>query len=95
MYKRQEFVNSLGQIVSTLSGSAISVLSSLAGSLPGLFIKLLLMIISTFFIALDYDRIASFFVRQLSENAQEVFWEIKEYVTGKQFVCKMCIRDRI
>ena len=82
-----EFVNSLGQIVSTLSGSAISVLSSLAGSLPGLFIKLLLMIISTFFIALDYDRIASFFVRQLSENAQEVFWEIKEYVTGTLFVC--------
>ena len=76
-----EFVNSLGQIVSTLSGSAISVLSSLAGSLPGLFI------ISTFFIALDYDRIASFFVRQLSENAQEVFWEIKEYVTGTLFVC--------
>ena len=82
-----EFVNSLGQIVSTLSGSAIGVLSSLAGSLPGLFIKLLLMIISTFFIALDYDRIASFFVRQLSENAQEVFWEIKEYVTGTLFVC--------
>ena len=47
-----EFVNSLGQIVSTLSGSAISVLSSLAGSLPGLFIKLLLMIISTFLLRL-------------------------------------------
>ena len=42
------FVNSLGQIVSTLSGSAITVLSGLAGSLPGLFVKLLLMIISTF-----------------------------------------------
>ena len=81
------FVNSLGQIVSTLSGSAITVLSGLAGSLPGLFVKLLLMIISTFFIAVDYDRIASFFVRQLSENAQTIFWEIKEYVTGTLFVC--------
>lgn len=81
------FVNSLGQIVSTLSGSAITVLSSLASSLPGLFVKLLLMIISTFFIAVDYDRIASFFVRQLSENAQTIFWEIKEYVTGTLFVC--------
>ena len=70
------FVNSLGQIVSTLSGSAITVLSGLAGSLPGLFVKLLLMIISTFFIAVDYDRIASFFVRQLSEPAQTIFWEI-------------------
>ena len=37
--------------------SAITVLSGLAGSLPGLFVKLLLMIISTFFIAVDYDRL--------------------------------------
>ena len=59
----------------------------MAGSLPGLFVKLLMMIISTFFIALDYDRIASFFVRQLSENGRTIFWEIKDYVTGTLFVC--------
>ena len=82
-----EFVDSLGQIVSSLSGSAITVLSSIAGSLPGLFVKLLLMIISTFFIAVDYDRIVTFFVRQLSKNGQIIFWEIKEYVTGTLFVC--------
>lgn len=82
-----EFVNSLGQIVSSLSGRAITALSSMAGSLPGLFVKLLMMIISTFFIALDYDRIASFFVRQLSENGRTIFWEIKDYVTGTLFVC--------
>ena len=83
-----QFVQSIGEIISSVSVSLVGGLSSLlATSLPGLFIKLLLMIISTFFIALDYDRIASFFVRQLSENAQEVFWEIKEYVTGTLFVC--------
>ena len=82
-----EFVNSLGQIVSSLSGRAITALSSMAGSLPVLFVKLLMMIISTFFIALDYDRIASFFVRQLSENGRTIFWEIKDYVTGTLFVC--------
>ena len=81
-------MQSIGEIISSVSVSLVGGLSSLlATSLPGLFIKLLLMIISTFFIALDYDRIASFFVRQLSENAQEVFWEIKEYVTGTLFVC--------
>ena len=82
-----QFVESLGQLVSSLSAGTISVLYSLAGSLPGLFIKLLLMIISTFFIAMDYDRITGFFIRQMSEKAQEVFWEIKTYVTGTLFVC--------
>ena len=82
-----QFVDSLGQLVSSLSAGTISVLYSLAGSLPGLFIKLLLMIISTFFIAMDYDRITGFFIRQMSEKAQEVFWEIKTYVTGTLFVC--------
>ena len=67
-----QFVESLGQLVSSLSAGTISVLYSLAGSLPGLFIKLLLMIISTFFIAMDYDRITGFFIRQMSEKAQEV-----------------------
>ena len=82
-----QFVESLGQLVSSLSAGTISVLYSLAGSLPGLFIKLLLMIISTFLIAMDYDRITGFFIRQMSEKAQEVFWEIKTYVTGTLFVC--------
>ena len=82
-----DFVSSLGQIVSTLSGSAFIMLSGAAGSLPGLFVKLLLMIISTFFIAMDYDRITLFFLRQMSEKTREVFWEIKQYVTGTLFVC--------
>ena len=36
---------------------------------------------------MDYDRITGFFIRQMSEKAQEVFWEIKTYVTGTLFVC--------
>lgn len=82
-----QFVDSLGQLVTSLSTGMISVLYALAGSLPGLCIRMLLMIISTFFIAMDYDRITSFILRQMSETAQEIFMEIKTYVTGTLFVC--------
>ena len=50
-----QFSQSLGQLVSSLSGIAMGWVSGAASSLPGLFISLLLLIISTFFIAADYE----------------------------------------
>lgn len=47
-----QFVQSLGELVTNLSVQAVSILSGYATSLPGLFIRMILMIISTFFIAL-------------------------------------------
>lgn len=83
----EQFVSSLGQIISSLSSGMVSVLSSAAGSLPGLVVKLLLMIIATFFITVDYERITAFILRQMSARAQQVFWQVKNYVTGTLFGC--------
>ena len=82
-----QFVQSLGNMVSSLSVKAMSAVSGLASALPGLFIKLVVMIISTFFIAVDYDRLTGFCLRQLNEKAQNIVVEIKEYVIGTLFVC--------
>lgn len=82
-----QFVQSLGQMVSGLSVGVMGMISGIASSLPGLFIKLLLMIISTFFIAVDYDRLTRFMLRQLNEKASNIFMQIKEYVGGTLFVC--------
>ena len=82
-----QFLQTLGQLISSLSGRAISLLSGGAATLPGLLIKLLLMIISSFFIAMDYRRITSFCMRQLSEKSQRMVLVIKNYVTGTLFVC--------
>lgn len=82
-----ELVQSLGQMVSGLSVGVMGIISGLASSLPGLFIKLLLMIISTFFIAADYDRLTGFMLRQLNEKSNKIFMQIKEYVGGTLFVC--------
>lgn len=82
-----QLVQSLGQLVSGISMKAMGTVSSLASSLPGLFIKLLLMVISTFFISMDYDRLTGFFLSQLGEKAENIFLQIKKYVVGTLFVC--------
>lgn len=82
-----QFTQSLGQMVSGLSVGAMGTISGIASSLPGLFIKLLLMIISTFFIAADYELLTGFFLKQLGGKTQKIFMQVKEYVVGTLFVC--------
>lgn len=81
------FVQSLGQMVSSLSMNAMGHISGAASSLPGLFIRTLIMIISTFFIAADYKKLTDFAMAQLNEKSKAVFLQIKEYVVGTLFVC--------
>ena len=67
--------------------SAMGTISGVASSLPGLFIKLLLMIISTFFIAADYELLTGFFLKQLDGKSKQIFLQVKKYVVGTLFVC--------
>lgn len=82
-----EFVQSIGKLITNLSVEAVGTLSNYASSLPGLFIKILLMIISTFFITGDYDLLVGFVSRQLPEKARGMVYQVKEYVIGTLFVC--------
>lgn len=86
-YFGDQISQSLGQLVSRLSVGSMELVSGVASSLPMLFIRLLLMVISSFFIAMDYDKITGFCIQQLSGKAQEVFLQIKKYVVGTLFVC--------
>lgn len=76
-----------GQMVSSISVTAMSIATSVAYSLPGLFIKLVLMIIASFFIAIDYDRLMGFCLRQFSDEYKLIVLEIKRYVVDTLFVC--------
>lgn len=82
-----QLISSLGQMISNISVAAMGFASGFASSLPGLFIKLVLMIISTFFIASDYEVLRDFCLRQLSPKAKETAMQIKEYVVGTLLVC--------
>lgn len=83
----QQLMQSLGQLISDASVRMMGGLSDVASSLPGLLIKLLLMVISSFFIAMDYDRFVAFFMRQLNEKTQKLCLQVKKYVTGTLFIC--------
>ncbi len=78
---------SMGNIVSGMSSRAVSLLSSVATSLPGLFVRILFMIISTFFIAADYEKLTGFCLNQVSEKTKGLILQIKNYVVGTLLVC--------
>lgn len=82
-----QFVQSLGETITGFSVDVMGVVSDITSSLPGLLIKMVLMIIATFFISADYDKLTGFFFRQLSEKSTSIFVEIKNYVVGTLFVC--------
>lgn len=86
-YLWDQLMQSLRSLVSGLSLSSMEVISDFASSLPMLFIRLVLMVISTFFIAMDYEALCAFCMRQLNEKAQNVVMQIKQYVVGTLFVC--------
>lgn len=81
------FVQSLGESVTSWSVGAISALSSYASSLPAIFIRILLMVISTFFIAGDYQLLSNFVSRQLPDRVNAVLEQIQRYVVGTLLVC--------
>ena len=77
-----QVIQSIGEMTQDLSVAAMGIATSVASAVPALFIKLVLMIISTLFIAIDYERLTGFFLRQMNEAAKTIFFQIKEYVVG-------------
>jgi sporulation integral membrane protein YtvI len=82
-----QFVQSIGELITNLSVKVVEAFTSYASLLPGMFVKILMMIISTFFIAGDYDLLIEFVSRQFSDKAGRLLLQIKEYVVGTLFVC--------
>lgn len=82
-----QFVQSIGELITNLSVKVVEAFTSYASLLPGMFVKILMMIISTFFIAGDYDLLIEFVSRQFSDKAYSLLLQIKEYVVGTLFVC--------
>lgn len=81
-----QFVRTVGEHITNISLSLLGSLSNIASSLPGFFIKVLLMIISTFFIAIDFDSLSSFVQRQFSERGNEIIENIRQYMVNTLFV---------
>lgn len=81
-----QFVNSLGENITNISLSLVGSLSGIASSLPTFLIKILLMVISTFFIAIDFDVLSAFMLKQFSKRGNEIIHTIKQYMVNTLFV---------
>jgi len=86
MWERR-IVGSLANMVSNISRGLMNTVSDIASFLPGFFLKFVLAIISSFFIAMDYNKLTGFVFAQLSDRGREVFSQVKEYLIGTLFVC--------
>lgn len=82
-----QITKSITELLSNISVQTVTAVSSYATTLPGFFIKFLLMIISSFFIAIDFEIIITFFQRQFSSKTNDLFIHVKEYLVGTLFVC--------
>ena len=82
-----QMLQSMGQLVSSLSVMAMGAVTGIVSGVPGLFIKLILMIISSFFITIDYERLTGFCLRQMSEGLKQLFFQVKEYIVGTLWIC--------
>ena len=82
-----QLLSVLWQLVSGVSVWLMGWVSSVATSLPGFLIALLLMVISTFFIAIDYEKIVGFVLGCLRGHTRQVVLQVKAYVVGTLFVC--------
>ena len=82
-----EITGMLTSLISTVSSTVMNWVSNLAIGISGFFIKLVLMIISTYFIAIDYNKIIEFSNRQIGTKVSKLINEIKNYLFGTVFVC--------
>lgn len=81
-----QIVVQLGEVVSKISLNFVAALSNKISFIPAVFIKTLIMIISTFFIAIDFDKLSGFIHRQLNDRGREVLAVIKDYMVNTLFV---------
>lgn len=74
-----QFFANFGGVVSDISGSAIGHLSSYVTKVPFFVVGILISVIATFFISLDYENITAFIVRQIPQKWHTILADIKVY----------------
>ena len=82
----QNFVKNIGNYISSMSMNAVKSITSGIAGIPGLIIKLILMIISCFFFLLDYDKVIAFFGTLVPKGKENAFETVKWYVKNTLLV---------
>ena len=83
----QDSAASIGEIISGLSMTVAGAVSGAASSLPGFLIRLLLMVISTFFISMDYDQTHGLYSSSVQRPYTRAFLPDKKVYHWHPVVC--------
>jgi sporulation integral membrane protein YtvI len=77
-----QLLAAVGSMLGNFSGWMLAWISSMVSSVPLLAIKILLMIIATFFAAMDFDKFTNYVSRQISPERKILLMHVREYLTG-------------
>mgnify|MGYP004495686723 CR=1 FL=1 len=73
-------ISSLSTAISDFSGKALAFVGSYATSVPSLLLNIVITIISTAFMLMDYDSIKAFIVRQLPDEKRRFIASVAEHL---------------
>lgn len=76
----QEYVNNIGNYITDFSMNAVKVISGGIAGIPEFIVKLVIMIVSSFFFVVDYDKVLELFVKCVPKGKEEVFKQVRSYV---------------
>lgn len=82
----QNFIGNIGNFISSVSMNAVRVITAGLAGVPGLIIKLILMIVSCFFFLLDYDKIMAFLAGLIPKGKENAFETVQWYVKNTLLV---------
>lgn len=80
-------IKNAGKLMSGISDGVIDGVSGMAAGIPGFFMKLLITVIATVFMELEFLQIRAFLKRQIPAEYQRAFRDGKNYVTGTMGKC--------
>ena len=86
----QTVLDSLKDAISTISSSIVSSGTSLISSTTVIIVGVLTMLITSFFVVADYEKIIWYFESLLSPSARQVYEEIKDFMFNSVFKVIKC-----
>ncbi len=76
----------LGQYISEFSMKAVKIFSSYAAGFPSFVVKLIITVVATFFMSIDYDRIIGFILQVLPDTGRNLYRKIKDHTVNIIFI---------
>lgn len=92
-----QILSAAGNAVSSVSGRVVGWVSSLVTKVPRFLVSLIICVVATFFMSLDYDRMISVLMHLFPERAQEVLADARKSLSkvmrqyGRSYILILCI----